>query len=85
MMYSTLGVRERGCITGSVMLHITANEAGDIQTLYICKLKRQLSLPAALTGLGGIFMFQVLAPSAHFQGGVQLQQLQPGALTSRIH
>lgn len=40
MMYSTVGVRERGRITGSVMLHITANEAGDIQAVYICKLER---------------------------------------------
>ncbi len=37
---------------------------------------------------GGIFMIPILTPSAHFQGRVhlqQLQQLQPGALTSRIH
>lgn len=43
--------KEWDCITGSVMLHIMANEAGDIQTFYICKLKHDFALPAVLTGL----------------------------------
>lgn len=65
--------KQRDGITGSVMLHIMANEAGDIQTFYICKLKHHCASLRSRQAWWDIYD-AVLAPSAHFQ---QLQLLMP--------